>query len=140
MPDSITPKVKDLASRLMALEAAAGKRAGAHSSSAFRVCDKLRPPLSRLAGMAGFCAILSRALALASGEVRWLKAIHIDPEGSLEALDEAQAQLAQDEGAKGEIVLVAHLLGLLVTFIGEELMLRVVQQTWPDVSFDDMEV
>ena len=139
MPDRITPKVKDLASRLMALEAAAGKRVGVRSSSAFRVCDKLRQPLSRLAGIAGFRALLSRALALASGEVRWLKAVHITAEGSVEALDEAQAQLSQDEGARGEIVLVAHLLGLLVTFIGEELMLRVVQETWPDTAFDDIE-
>ena len=139
MPDNITPKVKDLASRLMALEAAAGKRAGVHASSAFRVCDKLRPPLSRLAGIAGFRALLSRALALASGEVRWLKAVHVNAEGSLEGVDESRAPLSQDEGAKGEIVLVAHLLGLLVTFIGEELMLRVVEEAWPEAAFDDMQ-
>lgn len=139
MPDNITPKVKDLASRLMAVESAAGKRASVHSSSAFRVCDKLRQPLSRLAGIAGFRALLSRALALASGEVRWLKAVHINAEGSLEAMDEAEAQLSRDDGAKGEIVLVAHLLGLLVTFIGEELMLRVVQEAWPDTAFHDIQ-
>ena len=113
MPDNITPKVKDLASRLMAVEAAEGNRAGGHSSSAFRVCAKLRQPLTGLAGIAGFRALLSRALALASGEVRWLKAVHINADGSLEEVDETQAQLSRDEGAKGEIVLVAHLLGLL---------------------------
>ena len=139
MPDSLTPEVKALASRLMAYEA--GKvRPGEAPSAAFRVCDKLRQPLSRLAGIAGFRSLLSRALALASSEVRWLNAVHINAEGYLEGLDEAQSRLSRDEGAKGEIVLVAHLIGLLATFIGEELMLRLVQEAWPDAAFDDIEV
>lgn len=139
MPSSITPAVKALASRLMALEAAAAKRTGVHSSSAFRVCERLREPLSRLAGIAGFRSLLSRALALASVEVRWLKAIHVNGNGSLEGLDEAQAQQSPDQNALGEIVLVAHLLGLLVTFIGQGLMLRLVEEAWPHATFNDLD-
>jgi hypothetical protein len=140
MPDSLTPEVKALASRLMAYEASKVRAGEAPRSAAFRVCDTLRKPLSRLAGIAGFRSLLSRALALASSEVRWLKAVHINAEGSLEGLDEAQPRLSGDEGAKGEIVLVAHLLGLLATFIGEAMMLRLVQEAWPDTAFDDIEV
>jgi hypothetical protein len=140
MPDNIAPKVKNLASRLLALEAAAAKRAGGHSSSAFRVCERLQEPLSRLAGTAGFRSLLSRALALASSEVRWVKAVHVAANGSLEGLDEAQAQHSQDQIAVGEIVLLTQLLGLLVTFIGEGLTLRLVQEAWPDAVFDDMQV
>lgn len=140
MPDSITPEVKALASRLMAYEAAAVKSGGPHKSVAFRVCDKLRQPLSRLAGAAGFRSLLSRALALASGELRWLKGVHVSADGSLEGLDEQQEELSQDQVAEGEVVLIAQLFGLLVTFIGEGLTLRLVQETWPDVVFDDMEV
>lgn len=137
MPDKITPQVKDLASRLMALEAAAAKRAGVRSSLAFRVCERLREPLSQLAGMAGFRSLLSRALALATDEVRWLKAAHIAADGSLEGLNDAQAQQSQDQIAAGEIVLVAQLLALLVTFIGKDLTLRLVEQAWPHATFDD---
>ena len=140
MPDSLTPEVKALASRLMAYEAGKVRAGEAPNSVAFRVCDKLRQSLSRLAGIAGFRSLLSRALALASNEVRWLKAVHINAEGYLEGLDEAQSRLSRDEGAKGEIVLVAHLIGLLTTFIGEELMLRLMQEAWPDAAFDDIEV
>ena len=122
----------------MVYEAAAAKPADTHNSPAFRVCEKLRQPLSRLAGMAGFRSLLSRALALANDEARWLKAIDVKADGSLGGLDEAQARLLEGEIAEGEIILIAQLIGLLVTFIGEELTLRLVQQTWPDAAFDDM--
>ena len=140
MRDSITPEVKALASRLMASEAGTAKSAHAEKSVAFRACEKLRQPLSRLTGVAGFRSLLSRALALASGEVRWLKAVHINADGSMEGLNEAEAQLSENEIAQGEIVLVAQLIGLLVTFIGEGLTLRLLEETWPEVAFDDMEV
>ena len=139
MPDTLTPEVKALASRLMAYEARTAKSTHADQSVAFRACEKLRQPLSRLAGVAGFRSLLSRALALTSGEVRWLKAVHINAHGSLEGLDEAQAQLSGDEIAQGEIVLVAQLIGLLVTFIGEGLTLRLLEETWPEGAFEDME-
>jgi hypothetical protein len=133
MPNRITPEVVALASRLMAYEATVIK-SGELNSAAFRVCEKLRQPLSRLAGLTGFRSLLSRALALASGEVRWLKAVHVSADGSLEGLDEGQAQWSVDEIAQGEVVLIAQLLGLLVTFIGEGLTWRLVQEAWPDAD------
>ena len=122
----------------MIYESAAAKPAGVNNSPAFRVCEKLRQPLSRLAGVAGFRSLLSRALALANDEVRWMKAIHVRADGSLEGLYEAQSQLSETEIADGEIVLIAQLIGLLATFIGEELTLRLVQESWPNAAFDDM--
>ena len=138
MPNSATQRLKVFARRLVVHETAATKSAGAQKSAAFRVCEKLRQPLSRLAGVAGFRSLLSRALALANDEVRWMKAIHVRADGSLEGLDEAQAQLSETEIADGEIVLIAQLIGLLATFIGEELTLRLVQESWPNAAFDDM--
>ena len=138
MPNSAAPRLKGFARRLVVHETAATKPAGAHKSAAFHVCEKLRQPLSRLAGLAGFRSLLSRALALANGEAPWIKAIHVKADGSLEGLEEAQAQLSEDEIAAGEVILVAQLIGLLVIFIGEELTLRLVQEAWPDASFDDM--
>ena len=122
----------------MIYESAAAKPAGVNNSPAFRVCEKLRQPLTRLAGVAGFRSLLSRALALTNDEARWMKAVHVKADGSLEGLDEAQAQLSETEIAEGEVVLIAQLIVLLVTFIGEELTLGLVQDSWPDASFDDM--
>ena len=138
MPSSTAPRLKGFARRLVVYETAAAKPSGAHKSAAFRVCEKLRQPLSRLAGLAGFRSLLSRALALANDEARWMKAIHVKADGSLEGLEEAQAQLSEDEIAEGEVILIAQLIGLLVTFIGAELTSRLVQEAWPDAAFDDM--
>jgi hypothetical protein len=130
--------MKELAKRLLAYETASARSAGADSAAAFRVCEKLSRPLSRLAGGAGFQALLSRALVLAGHEAQWLKAVHIKADGSLEGVKEAQAQLSQSEAANGEFILVAQLLGLLGTFIGEELTLRLVKEAWGETAFDDM--
>ena len=120
-------------------EASAATPEGTHQSAAFRVCDKLRKPLSRLAGVAGFRSLLSRALALAQDNARWMKAVHITKDGSLEGWDEAQGRRSKDEIAEGEIILIAHLIGLLVTFIGAGLTLRLVQEEWPEAIFKDLE-
>lgn len=142
MRDDVSPQVKQIARRRMAYEAKAATpaRAGDHTSPGFRICEKLRHPLSRLAGVAGFRSLLSRALALASEEVCWLKAIDIAANGSVAGLNDTQAQLSQQQIDQGEIVLVAQLLGLLMTFIGEGLTMQLLQQEWPKVALDDRTV
>jgi hypothetical protein len=129
---SATPQLRNLALRLLTLEASSRNIREAEASAAFYVCEKLRLPFSTLAGVAGFRSLLSRALALAGDEVRWLKAVHVNANGSLEGLDEAQHSAA--EIVEGEAVLVAQLIGLLVTFIGATLTLQLLQQAWPEAS------
>lgn len=129
---SATPSLRALARRLLALEASSEKDRAADESAAFVICEKLRLPVSTLAGVAGFRSLLSRALSLASDEVRWLKAVHVNANGSLEGLNEAQLSAA--EIAEGETILVAHLIGLLVTFIGATLTLQLLQEAWPETS------
>ena len=126
-----SPAIRDFARRLIALEAA---RDEPPAGGAVRVCEMLRLPLARLAGEAGFRSLMSRALAMAKAEVPSLVAVQVRADGSLEGPDGAGHN--QDSGAVGEagVVIVAQLLGLLVTFIGEPLTLRLVRDTWPDVS------
>ena len=119
------PIIRDLARRLIALEAA---RDGSPTEGAVRVCDRLRGPLVRLAGLAGFRSLLSRALALAKGEVGSLNPVQVEPDGTLAGFD--------GDGTGGDAV-VAHLLGLMVTFIGEPLTRQLVRDVWPDAATDD---
>lgn len=128
--------LRNLAQRLLALEASSGRARKAAGSSAFYVCEKLRQSFSILAGVAGFRSLLSRALTLASDEIRWLKAVHVNADGSLDGLDDAQ--LSDAEIAEGEAVLVEQLIRLLVTFIGATLTLQLLQQAWPDASLGGM--
>ena len=117
-----TPAIHNLAGRLIALEAAHGP-AGAAS----RACDRLRLPLAKLAGAAGFRSLMARALALATAEVPWLAGVRVRADGALEGFDPAEGH----HGEAGAAVL-GHLLGLLVTFIGEPLTMRLIADAWPD--------
>lgn len=110
---------------------------GIESSAVFRVCEKLRQHLSSLVGAAGFRSLLSRALVLAKAEVSWLGGLKINPDGSLAIPEPIEAQFDKDGAAKGEEALIAQLLGLLVTFIGEALTLRLVNDIWPRVALGE---
>lgn len=127
--------LKEFARRLLTDEAAAGKRAGVSSPAAFRTWEKFRLPLDRMMGNAGLRSLFSRALALASAEVCWLRTLHLKADGSLEGLEELEEKLSAGEIARGETALVERLLELLVTFVGTALTLRLIQDVWPAGKF-----
>jgi hypothetical protein len=131
-----SPQLQKLGRKLLALEAAG--ETGTAKDRAFRVCEKLRQPLTALTGIAGFRALLSRALALASREVPWLKAIRVNAQGSPEGFDEICTTLSTEEIAQGEALLIARLTWLLITFIGQALTLRLIQDVWPQISGRDL--
>jgi len=119
------------ARRLLAYERASGDPAEAQVPTAFRVCEKLRRPLSKGLGVDGFRSLLSRAQALAGAEVSWLLTLKIKTDGSWEDLGDLEAKLDAGALAEGEVFLVGQLLGLLVIFIGPALTLQLVRDIWP---------
>jgi hypothetical protein len=131
------PESRYLAQRLLTYEAVAGKSSEPTESAAFRVCAKLRQPLISLTGVAGFRSLLSRALALARAEAPSLGVVRVAADGSLQGLDELEPQTDKEQPREAEAILTAQLLGLLLTFIGEGLTLRMVQNVWPEAAFDD---
>ncbi len=131
--DTTSPSISGLAQRLIALEAAApavGMAGDVPAPHALRVIEKLRVSLTRLAGVDGFAALLRRALMLARADIPALVMVTVRPDGSLESLDSFGAD---DRNSAAEAI-TARLLALLVTFIGEPLVLRLVRDIWPDVS------
>jgi hypothetical protein len=126
--NTTTPAIQNLARRLIALEAARDELAVAGGSEAVRVCEKLRVPLTKLAGITGFCSLLSRALALAKAEVPSLDPVRVGTDGALEGFD----GIGRTADAGAGVAIVSQLLGLLVTFIGEPLTLRLVRDAWPN--------
>jgi hypothetical protein len=62
--------------------------------------------------------------------------VQVAADGSLKGLNELEPQIrkehARDEGA----ILIAQLIGLLLTFIGEGITLRLVEDLWPEAAFD----
>ncbi len=124
--------LRDMAFRLLAEEQGTGEGTG--DPAAARVCGKLGALLSKLAGAAGYCSLLSRAVALAQAEAPSLKSLHVLPDGKLIGFYEATEATDKQEFERNEAVLVAQLLGLLTTFIGEPLTLQLVKEAWPAID------
>ena len=117
-----TPTTRELAQRLLAYEAGVSSAALPNTPAACRVCDKLRRPLTTLAVAAGFRSLLARALTLAQRESPALRAWEVKADGSLEVLN--------GEAVPSGAVLIAQLIGLMITFIGEALTLRLLHDVW----------
>jgi len=125
MRSADTSTTRELAQQLLAYELAEAGTLNAGSHAVSRVSDKLRRPLTTLAGAAGFRSLLARALTLAKQESPALGAWQVNADGSLEGMNGE----AEESGS----VLIAHLIGLMITFIGESLTLRLVHDVWRDL-------
>jgi hypothetical protein len=66
-------------------------------------------------------------LALAKSESPRLSAVQIAANGALRGLDEVEAQTDMDEDGEAGIALIAQLLGLFLTFLGEATTLRLIE-------------
>ena len=137
---SVFPAIRDLARRILAIEGARTNAGETPVDAAVRACAKLQVPLSQFMGCVGFYSLLSRALGLAKKEVPALQVVHVRPDGSLAGFDQIDRGQDAGEFENGRVALVAHLLNLLVTFIGASLALRIACDGWPDASIDKMDL
>jgi len=135
-----SPQNRELARRLIGFEAARASSSDAPVDAAVLVIGELRLRLTRLAGVEGFRSLLSRALTLSKAEVPSLNIVRISSDGSLEGFDGIEGSEEAGAATQAGIVLVAHLLELLVTFIGAPLTLRLLRDKWPDASMDGVDL
>jgi hypothetical protein len=132
-----TPTARKYAQSLIALEGEVNKSAGQERPLGLDVCERLRTHLAMLLGTYGYQAIVARALRLASVEVKWLITLRILPTGAWEVPEQLDTRITADQLAEGNLLLVAHLLGLLITLMGEDVTLRQIQGIWPNQRLDD---
>jgi hypothetical protein len=137
---STSPKTQDLARRLLAFEAEDDNSSATGEAGTPRVIEELRLRLIKLAGVDGFRALLSRALTLAKAEVPSLNTVQVSADGSLEGFKELEQDQGKGPAGQAGMILVAQLLELLVTFIGEPLTLSLVRDKSPDTSMDGANV
>lgn len=130
--DTPSSLMRELSRRLLA---ASQTVSDGHVHEAAVVSEKLRIPLTRFAGAEGFASLLRRALVLASAEVPSLQSIKVGAEGRLEGFEQLPAGMGT--GSEAAVAITAHLLGLLGTFIGEPLTLKLVREAWPDTLMDE---
>ena len=120
-------KTRDLARSLVACEADASTTSLQTGPATVRVYERLRRQLGAPVGVDGFQALASRALALAKSQSPRLSAVQVTANGGLRGLGEVESQTDADEDGEVGITLIAHLLGLFLTFLGEATTLRLIE-------------
>ena len=110
--------------------------------AAIQVCERLRPSLGKLTGNDGFASLLRRAVALAAEDCpSALQGVSVSLDGRLQGFS-TDPTTGGSEGASTDanaaaLAITSRLLHLLITFIGEPLTLRLVRQTWPNISLPE---
>ena len=126
---------RQVASWLLAREMEGRQVPAALPDAAERACQKLCQRLAKLVTPAGSQALLARALHLVRPEFPFLEGVQAcpQPEVCLGGLPERVQRVEPAVARAGLSAILASLIGLLVTFIGQDLALRLIRDTWPDL-------
>lgn len=130
--DTLAPSTRELARTLWAASVHAS---ATHGQSTPLVNENLRRSLIQFAGADGFLSLLRRSTALASAEVPVLRAADVSSDGGIHGIEELVTNAVTAEQAA--IAITAHMLELLVTFIGEPLTQRLVREACPETSLGE---
>ena len=122
-------KTRDLARSLVACEADATAATLQTKPATVRVYEQLRRQLGTPVGVDGFQALASRALALAKSQAPRLSTVQVTANGELSGLVDLESQAGTGDGQDDEagVILIAQLLGLFLTFLGEATTLRLIE-------------
>ena len=120
-------KTRDLARSLVASEADASTTSLQTEPATVRAYERLRRQLGAPVGVDGFQSLASRALSLAKSESPRLSAVQLTANGGLRGLGEVESHTEPDEDGEAGIILIAQLLGLFLTFLGEATTLRLIE-------------
>ena len=133
-----TPQLKSLAQRLSVHEAKNSPNPFKLAEALEVCCQRLHKRLDPLVGAGGFRALLDRALFLAKKEHPWLKGVEIQayPGCELRGLNEAMTGRQPAEIKETLTIILANVIWLLVTFIGEDIVYDLIEEAWPDMKID----
>jgi hypothetical protein len=127
----LSKETKDLARSLLVYEVT-GSSSGTTQSLAVRVCEKLRGPLSAIAGVPGYRSLLARALTLAREEAPRLNAFDISPDGNLQSSGGIAPQLGHL--SDDDIIFMSQFIGLFLSLLGPAVTLQLVQEVFPNLT------
>jgi hypothetical protein len=123
----VRQKTRDLARNLVACETDASTTSRQTQAATVRVYERLRRQFGAPVGADGFQLLASRALALAKSESPRLRNVQVTANGVLCGLGEVESQTDADEDGEAGVILIAKLLGLFLTFLGEATTLRLIE-------------
>jgi hypothetical protein len=110
-----------------------GSRAG--TAAAARVFDKLSQRLAVLITPIGAEALLARAVHLSRATFPFLDQVQGAPKETpfIARLSATAATVAPRQADEGLMLVLGRLIGLLESFIGQDLTLRLLRDVWPDL-------
>jgi hypothetical protein len=103
------------------------------------LCDQLRARLHPMFGTPAVAGLFARAHRVAASEFPWLADV-VPRDGercSLEGLETVSGHVEADTMADGLAAVLAHDIGLLSTFIGDDLVMPLVQEAWGAASLGE---
>ncbi len=142
MPE-VSPAARTLARHVLLYEAGGRAEPAALAEAAARADARLRGRLADLIGLVGYTTLVDRAVRLARAESPARERGAVDAgetgaeeEGGLRGVREfARASGGDPAVAEANLsALLAHVIGLLSLFIGEDLTLRLVRDAWPELA------
>jgi hypothetical protein len=128
-----SPKLRNFVKHaLVGVSGAPAPDAAQLLSSFDLLCERLRARLHPLFGATAIAALFARAVHVAAAESPWLAAIvpHDGQRCSLEGLERVNGKIEREALADGLASVLAHELALLSAFIGEDLVMPLVQAAW----------
>ena len=127
------PTAGDLARQLLLQESGGHRESVALAEALERVCQRLHQRMVGLIGRAGFAALFTRALHLAREAHPALTGVAFDDQAEvcLRGTHEFAAARQPSEVSDAMGTILAQFVGLLITFIGEELSMRLIREIWP---------
>lgn len=131
-----TAQLRELSRSFFAQEAKKSRSPASLADAMESVCRQLHGRLDPLIGAGGFRALLTRALHLSKKEFPWLDHVKVEEQHacSMKGLREAVKGLDGSVISESFALVLANVIWLLVTFIGEDIVLGLVYEVWPEVG------
>src|SRR6266480_1123496 len=130
---------EELARRLLARDAPAEDAPDAVAAAAERVCGRVSANLSRWFGIDGTDALFARAVARAQADHPALANVRYSHQSAvcLERLAESARRHGAHAAADGVAAVLTVLIELLGRLIGEDIAMRLLEQSGPAAALDD---
>lgn len=119
--------IRDWARQLIASEVDAESSSAQTEPATLRVYEKLRRQFCAPVGADAFQALASRALSLAKSQFPGLSAVSVAANGGLHGLSEVDTPRSTVEDGEVGIILIAQMLRLFITLLGEAPTERLIE-------------
>ena len=121
------PTISDWARKLIAFEVDAESTTAQTEFATLRVYEKLRQQFRAPVGVDAFQALASRALSLTKSRFPTLSGVNVTADGGLLGLAEVEAPLNLGQDSEVGIILIAQMLRLFLTLLGEAATVRLIE-------------